>query len=1082
MITSLFDKKTAISESQTSKSLPFSNVNDVGLKENDLILNPVNNILNHFIDNDLYLEQLMINIRDSRNVPGPLVTGLSDVVVNSTDDKKFVLTSTIDDTIICKRKFSSNNDSIISVSFFNNKNVNFIFNDGRYYLVGTDNDWYISEHLSGQWEELNKNDMFKQGFKNKRVQCYAQNSTASRKISTLSGYSYFLGLDDGLWGFCVSDDRTTETYWTQIPPPSKDNPLSCFFVNKSIVDIFSNPNDGKLFVTTSTGDIYSTDGRDVVFKHAVDDGGKVKKVVSVHDEKLIAASEEVFAATSTGIKQSKLCHYLTDDSIERALSTNNAPLATTLGINSDGTLEYIGTTNGVYNSSGNALTATTGVIKKILRTSNNSFYGLGTNNKLYKLGTSSTVSNIIDFDIGNNTLFYIDNESNIYLDSNIKHNISDIDLKLIGVDTATSTCLVLGDNYNISAFATDTSLTQINITQTTTDENDTSSTQIPLIYSLSDITALDNDPNNRITTTFTSLACINSKPVVAFSISKHGFSFNYLSSTIGILTMSLPEPVISMTKRQEDEIVITTNSTISVYNSTLNTIKEVRLDFSNTDNTIKFKFPIHSPYIGDDNGYAIVNSKYIVKFSKHTMERLFRKPFDDYEILETKFKNLDIETLYVPKLDIVDAITVGNNEEENQKNREKELARLIKDMYIGGKNFTGFTDNMHIALKYVESTLDAVRDDYLTGETKAIAETTGDSDDEFRPKYIFSSGTSIYKTINGYTISKELYSILPEDCTINFILAEDTYNYVICTDKGMFLTDPIYKPFDQMNINSLESVSKNILDRISAEIDLHIRVSHVNNAFLTALDKKCPAKLDAVPDTFTAVTPIQYNNSVVEIRSDVVNSIEFNDVNRFIKASVSNWATEAVGGEAIYSSTGYIDRFKDPVTAEEIDLSMIPYIYKSWNSGLKEFYIYLPTTLTYYINNPKGFSNSLYTESTVPRRNLGASVYSGNTVPTNYTKIRVILDNNHFNIKNISHVEINGSSLPLKIYKDDTYCQEGRENIFDTVIQPSLVVSFPATIDQSVNNINSMITSDNDLIIEFAAYGSDAQSIKIIAN
>lgn len=1065
MITTLFDKKTAIAESQIKNSLPFSNVNDVGLKENDLILNPVNNILNHFLDNDLYLEQLIINILDSRNVPGPLVTGLSDIVVNGEDDKKYVLTSTIDDTQICKRKFSSNNDSIISVEFFNDKCVNFIFNDGRYYLAGTDDDWYISEKITTGWRKLKTTDLFKQSFQQKQILCFAQNSDASLKVENLSGYSYFLGLNDGLFGFCISDSRTTEPYWTEIPPPNTNNLMASFFNQKAITDVYSNPNDGLLYATTEGGELFSTDGFNVL-KHSVDDNGKVKKVVSVNDEKLIEASEEMFVATTTGIKQSTLCHYLLDDSI--ALSCDN-PLITTIGIDTDGkSIKYVGTTNGISatNSNKESITIGQGVTKKLLR-AGNKWLALADNNLYYNLPTSSYTSAIVDFTVAGSDYFYLSSDivykNSISVDLNQDVNQTLSLLKVVA-EVATGRCLVLGNNKTISALA----ISNLSPILTTDSEGN----EIPLTYSLSSM------PSDA-TVSYTSLGCIGGKPVVAFSLTKNDFTFNYLSSPITVLTMTTDEPVISIESRNSDEIILTTNSTVSVYNNTLNTLKQVKFDFSNTDKTdnpITHKFPIHSLYLGKDTGYAVVNSRYVVNFSKHTVDRLFRNPFGTYEVLNRKFKNLDIETLYVPRLDSVEIIS--NLDEES---RQKTIDRLKKDMFVGGANFTGFSDNMHIALKYVENTMDAVRDDYITGKTKAITETTGDSDDEFKAKYIFSSGTSIYKTITGYSISKELYSILPDDCEINYILAEDTYNYIICTTKGMFLTDPIFKPFDQMNINSLESVSKNILDRISAEIDLHIKVSHLGNPFLTALDKKCPAKLDAVPENFTTITPIQYNNSVVEVKSDVVKDIEFNDVNRYIKASVSNWATEAIGGESIYSLDGYIDRFKDPTTGEEIDLSEIPYTYKLWNSGLKEFYIYLPTTLTYYINNPKGFSNSIYTESTVPRHNLGPDIYSGNTISENYTKIRVILNNNHFNINSISQIEINGSSLPLKIYKEAVYCQEGRANIFDSVIQPSLVVSFPATTGQSVNNINNMVTSDNDLIIEFAAYGSDAQSIKIIA-
>jgi hypothetical protein len=132
------------------------------------------------------------------------------------------------------------------------------------------------------------------------------------------------------------------------------------------------------------------------------------------------------------------------------------------------------------------------------------------------------------------------------------------------------------------------------------------------------------------------------------------------------------------------------------------------------------------------------------------------------------------------------------------------------------------------------------------------------------------------------------------------------------------------------------------------------------------------------------------------------------------------------------------------------------------------------------MNNPLGFSNSIYSQDSVPRKNISASFSNRNFIPETATKLRVLLNNYHFNITNISTIQINGNSLPLQIYKDSVYCQPDRENLFDTVIQPSLVKTLPTIKTENVNNIKDLINTNGEIVLEFLCYGTDAQSIRIL--
>ena len=70
-------------------------------------------------------------------------------------------------------------------------------------------------------------------------------------------------------------------------------------------------------------------------------------------------------------------------------------------------------------------------------------------------------------------------------------------------------------------------------------------------------------------------------------------------------------------------------------------------------------------------------------------------------------------------------------------------------------------------------------------------------------------------------------------------------------------------------------------------------------------------------------------------------------------------------------------------------------------------------------------------------------------------------------------VEINGNSLPLKIYKDDTFkYQEGAAaDMFHSTVLPSEVVQVPAGVGDK---------ADDAYTFRFACFGQDAQAIRIL--
>ena len=118
----------------TSNLLPYPKVSDVNLKkqENFGFAPSMNRVFKKLVDNDLYNEQLVLNIKEGRNIPGATVTNLSQTVVNSADGHKFALTSIANigdkhpyQIVIGKRKIADNDDMVSCVPFFKDKHVNF---------------------------------------------------------------------------------------------------------------------------------------------------------------------------------------------------------------------------------------------------------------------------------------------------------------------------------------------------------------------------------------------------------------------------------------------------------------------------------------------------------------------------------------------------------------------------------------------------------------------------------------------------------------------------------------------------------------------------------------------------------------------------------------------------------------------------------------------------------------------------------------------------------------------------------------------------------------------------------------------
>jgi len=360
-----------------------------------------------------------------------------------------------------------------------------------------------------------------------------------------------------------------------------------------------------------------------------------------------------------------------------------------------------------------------------------------------------------------------------------------------------------------------------------------------------------------------------------------------------------------------------------------------------------------------------------------------------------------------------------------------------------------------------------------------VVEAVKDKDNSYT--YLAAANNLMFQSTepeNGFNLTLE--TVVSSDDVITGIYHEGKNNYVICTSNGIYNTEFNYMIENELGDGSLARFHSMVRESVKTALSKHINRLHGQAALITLLNKKEGTDLANFP--FKADNNLVYNSSksINHIKNDIVKTIEYENEHNYIRVGVKNPAMQYLKAKTTYAA-GFYDTYVDPATKEVVSLKNIPYIAKFFQSGLKEIDIFVPTTATYYQNNVDGFSGSKYAQASIPRPNIGSGAAFKNAVNTNSTKMRLYIYNGHFDIKNIISVQITGSSLPLKIYQDNTYYQEGRAGMFDTVIQPSIMTSLPQSIDEKPQNVKLITDEQNRICLDFEIYGTDAQSIRILA-
>lgn len=255
-------------------------------------------------------------------------------------------------------------------------------------------------------------------------------------------------------------------------------------------------------------------------------------------------------------------------------------------------------------------------------------------------------------------------------------------------------------------------------------------------------------------------------------------------------------------------------------------------------------------------------------------------------------------------------------------------------------------------------------------------------------------------------------------------------------DTSQFTAQSAYAVYDSLKTDIAESCE--------ISMDKHIEDEHDPvDSSINVLNRYMDINFE-IPDTFTLCA-----NTPNEVSSDYIE-------NMFVGDSSDG----KIVAQSMNSVMG-IGKWN------QIDCN---YIVKCWKSGITEFYIYLPTTYTYYIPHISGASYCTAGDANVE---VNGNKNIRPTIVDNTTSVEVAILSSWFYMKDIFENTVKGNSLPLKVFKSgqDFYEFEGpAANLYHSFVQPSIA-----------STIDTTITESEYYKARYYCFGSDAQAIKIVA-
>ena len=233
------------------------------------------------------------------------------------------------------------------------------------------------------------------------------------------------------------------------------------------------------------------------------------------------------------------------------------------------------------------------------------------------------------------------------------------------------------------------------------------------------------------------------------------------------------------------------------------------------------------------------------------------------------------------------------------------------------------------------------------------------------------------------------------------------------------------------------------------------------NYMLSSVEK---AYLDADASNFDeagARQDFQYVDGQC-LSNDILVEIEYNDspnvrkATNYVNVTVANKQTRWAFKQMMVEQSQVLDATPK--------LDTCTYIYKRWLSGLKELYIHLPTSFTFYNQHGAGWKD-------------------GNRINENATWIKVLINKRHFSFKHIYQAHINGQSLPMQIHNDDPTLSGFNDIILPSMLRTMCTSTEQPTATSETQNTGMVYDSyQSQYVLYFVCYGTDEQAIHIIGD
>lgn len=356
-----------------------------------------------------------------------------------------------------------------------------------------------------------------------------------------------------------------------------------------------------------------------------------------------------------------------------------------------------------------------------------------------------------------------------------------------------------------------------------------------------------------------------------------------------------------------------------------------------------------------------------------------------------------------------------NNFATNIKLDDKQL-NISVDLQVGdGRFLLGSGQKMYMLYDYGDSIFSVDYSGGLSGSNIQNILTTkyGDKNNqETVSSYVVVTDDWIARS--KFLTTYDVFVSASNEYNFRDVSFDSYYNSLILTDVDVKQTNYQYtlERSNSMKLTNDEIDNLLSLDTITNEsIINHVNTDHTSSVTQYLNDNTIPSDFSTDSSWYSEIS----TDTDFIVSNDMVETVEFGDgSSRFISAFISN-----------------VDTNNKPQ-----QLTSLSYILKTQESGVKELYIYLPTTNTKYFPHVMGIVGCESYGNELVRKNSEVGKFGD--ISYGQTSLSVLIDGLKLDVDGIYSYEINGNSLPLSIYKDSEKSCMGSDNFYHSYVLPTI--------------------------------------------